>query len=119
MGEIIRFDFKKGKRIDDKKEPSDKKETVSKKTEGKNINNESEDELLRRYALLIIKTGNFKKLMQLPVSPSTLETNKQIVKDYTTEELLGWLEDKEESDWVAKASFFQAIYNELKLRFKL
>src|SRR3989338_707093 len=114
MVEIIRFDFKKGKRIDDKKELSNKKQTASGKIEDKNVDDESENELMRRFALLILKTENFKKLIQLPVSSSTLQLNIQTVKNYTTEELLNWLEKNDENDWQAKASFYQAIYKELK-----
>ena len=38
------------------------------------------------------------------------------VSSYTNEQLVNWIVDSNESEWVVRPSFYMAIYNEIKSR---
>src|SRR3989339_1436323 len=98
MGEIIRFDFKKGKRIETKgKKPKNESAGQTKKEKG------SSNEIDELKELLTLRMReDIKRLTRLPVSPTSLQLSRETAKNYTTEELIGWLEKTSESDWVKK-----------------
>ena len=110
MGEIIHVDFK-NKKVLEKKQPE------STPTEETEVGRKMEGEV-GHYAkfMQFVLLGSAKKLMRLPVSPTSFHQSRELVKSYDTEELIGWLEKTNENEWKKKAAFFQAIFNELRSR---
>jgi len=106
MGEIIHFDFKNKK----KEEPAEEKIKETKPNE-----RSSDFKYLMKFIEFSL-LGNAKELMHLSVSPSSLNQSLETVKKYTTEELINWLEETNENEWKKKATFFQAVFTELRSR---
>lgn len=109
---MIYFDFKNKKVVEEKLESESVKEKeVDEKMSGKT----------GHYAEFIqfLISGSAKKLMSLRVSPTSLHQYCELVKSYDTKDLIGWLEKTNENDWEKKASFFQAIFGELKSRLNI
>lgn len=110
MGEIIKFDFNNKKKI--KESNFDK-------------NNEaafSGDEELKKAAEPFIKFIRFvisdkhKRFINLKITQFASSEIKKTVSQYSNEELIGWLLDYDEDDWVKKPSFYRAVYDEMKNR---
>jgi hypothetical protein len=110
MGEVIHFDFNKNRRIPDKEETKEPKENIVYPEEIK-----KEGDFWLKFIRFIISDKG-KKLTNLPVKLEAFSQAQKTVKNYTNEELLGWLENYNENDWETKPSFFRAVYEELKIR---
>jgi hypothetical protein len=129
MGDILRPDFSLG----GKRSPKDE----SKGTFGNNLTaeNKVEDGIVQESVeavaererkskelirfLQLFADARTKKLASLNASPSALTQARAIVKGYSTEELLGWMEKSTENDWQTRAGFYQSIWAELRMRMKL
>ncbi len=110
MGEIIKFDFNKNIR-----EESGKKENTS-NTQDKWWEKDKQTPILFGKFFRFLTSGEPKKIRNLKPTPEALLQARQIVKNYTTIELMGWMENSNEKDWQIKPSFFNAILEELKIR---
>jgi hypothetical protein len=129
MGDILRPDFSRGK----KEVPKDE----SKGTVGNNLTaeNKVEEGMAQESAeavaekerkpkelirfLQLFADAKTKKLASLASSPSALTQARAIVKRYSTDELLGWMEKSNENDWQTRAGFYQSVWAELRMRMKL
>ncbi len=111
MGEIIKFDFLNKKRITEGKQIE---ESVQ-----ENISKEEIPERLPPYIKFIkfVLSDKYEKLKNLQVTHEALNVYMETVKNYTDEELIGWLENSSESEWKAKPSFYLSVYEELRERF--
>ena len=131
MGEIIRPDFGRRKKEESKEPEEEAKIQITnlpaKMTPAEIAVTESafevasgEDKgpLLLEYMELAF-SDKIKKLSNLKASQSALTKARETVKDYSTEDLLGWLKKSNESDWQTRAGFFQAMLAELKKRMKI
>ncbi len=110
MGEIIKFDFNNNKRVE-----TDKKQNLS-NTLDKWWEKDNQTPILFRKFFKFLTSEQPKKIRNLTPTPEALYQARQIVKDYTTKELMGWMENSNEKDWQAKPSFFNAMLEELKIR---
>lgn len=108
MGEIINFDFNKNKKIE-----TSVNEEVSNTEWWKE--NEKQPLLFIKFAKFLI-SEDAKKIKNLPTTPEAFSQSQQIVKDYTTKQLMDWFNNSNEQDWQVKPSFFRAIIEELKSR---
>ena len=110
MGDIIKFDFVGNKRI-----PETGKEE---KTEKRTSHGVEIPERLMPFIKFIdfVISDKYDKLTNLEVTKEAFLISAEIVKNYTNEELIGWLENSSESDWRSKPSFYKAVYEELKIR---
>jgi len=109
MGEIIHFDFKNKKVIKNQSENEPDEKIEADKKELEQI---AQYEKFTQFLL----SGDAKKLMRLPVSPTSFQEARELVKNYKTDELIGWLEKTDENEWKKKAAFFRAIFAELRFR---
>lgn len=105
MGEIKKFDFNK----DRGEKPEDKKDEKWWKDK------EKQPLLFVKFAKFLI-SENATKIKNLKITPEAFSQAKQTVKNYTTDELVAWLYNTNETDWQVKPSFFTAIIEELKTR---
>ena len=131
MGEIIRPDFSRRKK--EEPEQDDEGATIkitnlptkvppegidAAKTAFSVADGDEQGTFLPEYLELTL-SGKVQKLLNLTASPSALLKAREIVRNYTTEELLGWMKNSTEDDWQKRAGFFQAIWAELKRRMKI
>ncbi|MCX6745086.1 MAG: hypothetical protein NTX82_06195 [Candidatus Parcubacteria bacterium] len=131
MGEIIRPDFGRRKKEEPKEPDEEAKIQITnlpaKMTPAEMAVTESAFEVaygedkgpfLLEYMELAF-SDKIKKLSNLKASQAAITQARSIVKDYTTENLLGWLKKSTEIDWQTRAGFFQAMLAELKMRMKI
>ena len=109
MGEIIQFDFNKDrKKTDDLGVPEVKNENEENKIE---IN----DIFFKKFANFVL-SDRHKKFKNLEFKQMPYNEAKKLVSSYTNEQLVNWIVDSNESEWVVRPSFYMAIYNEIKSR---
>jgi hypothetical protein len=129
MGDILRPDFSRGKTEvprDESKSSIGKNLTAENKAEEMTkqesdstaVERERKAQELIRF-LQLFADAKTKKLASLTASPSALTQARAIVKEYSTEELLGWMEKSTENDWQTRAGFYQSVWAELRMRMKL
>lgn len=118
MGEIIRFDFNKNKKVDNSEEDSKIPKAVGVDT-GVSLSEENKikenDILFKKFVHFVISDAH-KRFKNLEIKQLPYNEAKNIVKDYTNEQLVNWIVNSNESDWVAKPSFYKAVYFEIKSR---
>ncbi|MFA5889274.1 MAG: hypothetical protein WCW47_03330 [Candidatus Paceibacterota bacterium] len=110
MGEVIHFDFENKRRIGDTKPEN----TSVKKTEAETVESSDANYFLRFMQFVALHGTH--RILNLLASTNSLAQSREVVKSYTTEELLNWLENSTEVDWKKRPGFFQAIIGELESR---
>lgn len=98
MGEIIQFDFNKDK-----------------KTSNEENKIKKDDILFKKFVRFVI-SDKHKKFKNLEIKRMSYDEDKKLVSEYTNEQLVNWIVDSEESDWITKPSFYRAVYDEIKSR---
>lgn len=117
MGEVIRFDFNKNKKIENEevvKSPEVLEMSDGTDTEEENLIKEN-DIFFRKFAHFVL-SDRHKKFKNLEVKQMPYESAQKLVNKYTNEQLLDWMTTSDESEWVVRPSFYKAIYNEIKSR---
>lgn len=98
MGEIIQFDFNKDKKT------SDEENKINK-----------DDILFKKFVHFVI-SDKHKKFKNLEIKQMSYDEDRKLVSEYTNEQLVNWIVDSNESDWITKPSFYRAVYDEIKSR---
>jgi len=117
MGEIIRFDFNKNKKVEDK-EALNNDETVD-ILDGSNTEEENrikENDIIFKKFVYFVISDRHKKFKNLEIKQMPYESARKLVSNYTNEQLVEWITNSDESEWVVRPSFYIAIYNEIKSR---
>lgn len=118
MGEIIKVDFR-NKTIEDWPDSQDKISPAS------SLNLDADqliDRLKEKMKEAGAETSNFvslekaNKIKNLMVSPTTLTDRREFVRGYTDQELEKIIDESNEHEWVARASFYRAVIDELESR---
>lgn len=98
MGEVIRFDFNKNK-----------------KTSNEENKIKKDDILFKKFAHFVI-SDEHKKFKNLEIKKGPYNQYRDIVGNYTNEQLVNWIVNSNESEWIVKPSFYRAVYDEIKSR---
>lgn len=98
MGEVIRFDFNKNRKIDSEE------------------NKIKEDDILFKKFVHFVLSDEHKKFKNLKIKQMSYDEAKKLVCEYTNEQLVNWIVNSNESEWIVKPSFYKAVYDEIKSR---
>lgn len=109
MGEIIKFDFNKNR-----KEDSEKNKSANEQKKWWEEDKQLPLMFVKFFKFLISEES--KKIKNLKTTPESLKQARETVRNYTTFELVKWIETSSEKDWQIKPSFFNAVLEELKIR---
>ena len=81
-----------------------------------NPNRISENDVFFRKFAHFVLSDDHKKLKNLQIKQGPYDQARDLVSSYTNEELVNWITESHESEWVVRPSFYMAIYNEIKSR---
>jgi len=105
MGELIPFDL--GRKVVKKEQPVSPMtplgEFSSKQVEGE-LKGERIYYYRDRFEKSVLRYNE--KLMNLSVALDSFRKSREIVKNYTNDQLINWPEESNEKDWVSKPAFF-------------
>lgn len=107
---MIQFDFNKSRKIENSEQ-----EIVEKPISNEE-NKITEDDILFKKFVHFVISDRHKKFKNLEIKQLPYNQAKDLVSTYTNEQLINWMVDSDESDWVVRPSFYRAIYNETKQR---
>ena len=120
MAEVFNLDkFRKKKKVRDEEQEDNIKDDQN--AEGKAYLTECmilSGFLYRKYPQ-DFGMGIIEKILEITKNFNlhTFQKRKEIVRAYNAEELVKWLSEHEESDWVRNPTFYRAIAEEIKFRF--
>lgn len=115
MGEKINFDFNKGKKIEENHRQEESRERLAEFSDEQRARIKEKAQPFLDFVRFVISEKG-KKLKNLEISKFSYDEAKDKTKDYSNEELIGWLTNSGVEEWQKKPSFFHAIYDEMAAR---
>ena len=118
----MNFDFNKGRKTEVSSPDVTNDNPSEKKDIDKSAGLTDREKEIQKLADPFLKFIRFvisdkhKRFMNLQVTKLSFNQARETVSKYSNEELINWLIDHDESEWVVKPAFYMAVYREMEDR---